>query len=112
MTLKMEKKEKRKSAQNKKILDKDQIKRQVIEILKKNDIKRAALFGSIVTDSMTEQSDIDILIEADPEMSLLDFVRIKLELEEKLLRSVDLVEFGTLKPQIQNSIHTENLILS
>lgn len=35
----------------------------VREILRKNGVKRAAFFGSIVRDEMTEESDIDILIE-------------------------------------------------
>ncbi|MFX1479108.1 MAG: nucleotidyltransferase domain-containing protein [Promethearchaeota archaeon] len=35
----------------------------MLNILKKHDVKRASLFGSKVLEEMTEQSDIDILIE-------------------------------------------------
>ncbi|MCX6676323.1 MAG: nucleotidyltransferase domain-containing protein [Methanothrix sp.] len=35
----------------------------VLEILQNNGIKRAAFFGSIVRGEMTDESDIDILVE-------------------------------------------------
>ncbi len=40
------------------------------EILRKNGVKQAAFFGSIVRDGMTEESDIDILIEFEGRRSL------------------------------------------
>jgi predicted nucleotidyltransferase len=44
----------------------------VLEILQKNGTRRAAFFGSIVRDEMTDESDIDILIEFEGRKSLLD----------------------------------------
>jgi len=37
----------------------DEYKDVILEILKKNDVKRDSLFGSIVREEMTNESDID-----------------------------------------------------
>jgi predicted nucleotidyltransferase len=49
-------------------------------------------------------SDIDILVEVGSGMSLLDFVGLKLEIEEALGRRVDLVEYSTIKPLLKERI--------
>jgi predicted nucleotidyltransferase len=66
------------------------------EILRKNGVKRAAFFGSIVRDEMTEESDIDILIEFEGRKSLLDLAHLKNELEDAVNRRVDLLTYKTL----------------
>ncbi|UEC42970.1 MAG: hypothetical protein METHAR1v1_990001, partial [Methanothrix sp.] len=43
---------------------------EILEILRKNEVKRAAFFGSIVRGEMDEESDIDILIEFEGRKSL------------------------------------------
>ncbi len=50
------------------------------------------------------QSDIDILVELTYPMSLLDFVGLKIELEDMLGKSVDLVEYKAIKPIIKDGI--------
>jgi predicted nucleotidyltransferase len=54
----------------------------------------------------TDESDVDILVELDDSYSLLDFIGIgrKLDLEEALNRSVDLVEYRALKPAFEKYI--------
>jgi len=81
-----------------------QLKEKLISILARHGVKRAALFGSCVRAEMGEDSDIDILVELDREMSLLDFIGLKLELEDAVGRKVDLVEYGALKPLLRDSI--------
>lgn len=82
----------------------DQIKAIAIPVLKKHKVKRAGLFGSIVTQKANENSDVDILVELTYPTSLLDFVGIKLELEDALHKKVDLVESQSIKPIIRDSI--------
>jgi uncharacterized protein with HEPN domain/predicted nucleotidyltransferase len=53
-----------------------------LDILQKNGIKRAAFFGSIVRGEMTDESDIDILVEFEGRKSLLDLAGLKLDLED------------------------------
>jgi len=56
----------------------EEIKRKILPILQHYGIKRGGLFGSCVKAEMREDSDIDILVEIESDISLLDFVGIKL----------------------------------
>lgn len=87
----------------------EQIKEQVLPILRRYGAKRAGLFGSLVREEMTEGSDIDILVELNKDLSLLDFIGIKLEIEERLGKKVDLVEYDTLKPLLKDRILKEEV---
>ena len=67
------------------------------------------MFGSVVRGEASERSDVDVLVELPPNLSLLDFVRIKIELEKVLERKVDLVEYAGLKPRIRERILSEEI---
>lgn len=62
-------------------------------------IGELALFGSVLREDFSPQSDIDVLItfEPDARWSLLDLVDMKDELEALLGRRVDLVTRGGLR---------------
>jgi predicted nucleotidyltransferase len=87
------------------------IKKKIIPILKRYGVKRAAIFGSFVRGKAKKNSDIDILVEIEKDISLLDFVGLKLEIEEALGRKVDLVEYSTLKPFIRERALKEQLLI-
>jgi predicted nucleotidyltransferase len=89
----------------------EEIKRKILPILERYGVKRAGLFGSCVRGEIKEDSDIDILVEIENDISLLDFVGIKLELEEALGRKVDLVEYNTIKPLLKERILREQMVL-
>ncbi len=74
-------------------------------------VKKAALFGSFVRREMKKNSDIDVLVEIEADISLLDFIELKQKLEETLGRKVDLVEYNTLKPLIKENILKEQVVL-
>ena len=59
---------------------------------KNHHIVKLALFGSVLTNQFSEKSDIDILIEFDPNHvpGLFSFVEMKEELSTNLGRDVDL----------------------
>lgn len=78
-----------------------------LEILQKNGIKRAAFFGSIVRGEMTDESDIDILVEFEGRKSLLDLASLKLDLEDALERRVDLLTYRSLHPMLKDRILEE-----
>ena len=73
-------------------------------MLRRHSITRAGVFGSIARGQATPESDVDILIELDRQASLLDFIGIKLDLEDVLGRSVDLVEYAAIKPRLRDRI--------
>lgn len=85
------------------------IKKQILPIFKKEKIKKAGIFGSYSRNEQSKSSDIDILIQAPASLSLIDLVRIKIKLEEKLKKSVDLVEYQTIKPQLKKQILSEEI---
>ncbi|HAG50697.1 MAG: hypothetical protein A2X87_01080 [Deltaproteobacteria bacterium GWC2_42_51] len=88
----------------------EEIKNKILPILKRYDIKRAGVFGSLVRGEAREDSDIDILVEIGrDDISLLDFVGIKLEMEEAIGRKVDLVEYSAIKPLIKKQILSEEV---
>ena len=89
----------------------EQIKRKILPILQRYGVKRVGLFGSCVRGQMTADSDIDILVEIERDISLLDFVGLKLEIEEALNRKVDLVEYNTIKPLLRERILNEQEII-
>lgn len=73
-------------------------------ILKRYNVKRAALFGSVVRGDGTPTSDIDMLIDPPPRFSLFDLAGLKVDLEDILQRTVDVVEYESIKPLIKDSI--------
>ncbi len=81
----------------------------ILPILQKHHITKAGIFGSFAKAEVNEDSDVDILVELGTEISLLDFVGIKLELEDMLQREVDLVEYQSLKPALREQILNEEI---
>lgn len=92
-------------------MKKDEIKTKVIEVLRKHEVKKAALFGSIVRGEVTEESDIDLLIEFEGRKSLLDLAGLKLELQELLRRRVDVLTYKSLHPLLKERILSEQEVI-
>jgi predicted nucleotidyltransferase len=59
--------------------------------------RRVRLFGSVARGEERPNSDIDLLVDFDPESSLFDLIRLTRELEGLLGRPVDVVSAGGLK---------------
>ena len=89
----------------------EEIKKKIIPILKRHGVTRAGIFGSVVRGEETKESDIDVLVEIESRMSLLDFVGLKLELEDALGKRVDLGEYSTIKPIIKAQILSEEVAI-
>ena len=82
----------------------EQIKKQVLPILKDADVKRAAFFGSYVTGDNSKTSDIDILVDLPRGKTLFDLVDLKMNLEGKLKKKVDVLTYEGIHPLIKDSI--------
>lgn len=88
----------------------EKIKSKIIKILRKNKVMKAGIFGSYARGDQKENSDIDILVEInDKNMSLLDFIELKLRLENILGKKIDLVEYKAIKPLIRERILNEEI---
>ena len=72
----------------------------------RNHIRKLSLFGSVLTPRFGPESDIDILVEFDPEKipTLFDVVGMEQELTQKLGRSVDLRTPGDLSRYFRDQV--------
>lgn len=77
-------------------------------ILQIHQIKRAELFGSVVTGNLQSTSDIDILVELPKAKRGLAYIEEKLDLQNELEsatgRAIDLVEYHLVKPALKKYI--------
>src|SRR5437016_4211801 len=64
----------------------------VAEFCRRNQIRRLALFGSVLTERFRPESDLDVLVEFEPggEPGLIGLARMQLDLEAVVGRPVDL----------------------
>lgn len=85
-----------------------QIAKIVVPILKKNKVSKAAVFGSYARGDVKKTSDVDLLVQPPRGMGL-QFVGLKLELEEKLGRKVDLLTYASISPYIKRHIMTDKV---
>ncbi|MBU0978301.1 MAG: nucleotidyltransferase domain-containing protein [Patescibacteria group bacterium] len=83
----------------------------VIPVLKSHGVLKASLFGSVARGEANKKSDVDFLVDLDDDKSLLDLVDLKLDLEEKLGRKVDIVEYAAIKPMLRNTIISEQKVI-
>jgi predicted nucleotidyltransferase len=72
----------------------DVSKEKIEAFCRRNQIREFSFFGSVLTDSFTSHSDLDVLVSFHPdlELSLVDLGRMREELKEIFGREVDLVE--------------------
>jgi len=89
----------------------ESIKKILIKVLMEHEVKKAALFGSIVRGETTKDSDIDLLIEFKGRKSLFDLAGLKLELQELLRRKVDVVTYKSLHPLLKERILSEEEVI-
>ncbi len=77
--------------------------------LKAAGVLRLSVFGSTARGDRRPDSDVDLLAAFDDSMriSLLDVAGFEIQLSEILGHAVDLVEEGTLKPRVQESVESE-----
>jgi predicted nucleotidyltransferase len=85
------------------------VREKIIDILRRNAVRRASFFGSIVRGEMTEDSDVDILVEFEGRKSLLDLAHLKNELEDKLNRQVDVLTYRSIHPLLRDRIMAEQV---
>ena len=86
-----------------------EIENKILPVLRKYHVRRASLFGSVVRGEMTEESDIDLLVELPETASLLDLAGLKIDIEELLGRNVDVLTYDSLHPLLRDRILNEQV---
>ncbi len=86
--------------------------RDIRDYFRDKPVVRAYLFGSRARDEGGRDSDIDILVELDYSRKIgLEFIGMKLDLEELLHGRVDLVSDGALSDRLRPAIDREKLLI-
>ena len=80
----------------------------IADFCRRNRIRRLALFGSVLRDDFRPDSDIDILVEFEPDARIgLRFFALEEELSEILGRKVDLNTPGFLSDYFRDEVLAE-----
>lgn len=75
-------------------------------------VLKAFLFGSFSRDEAKENSDVDLLIELDYSKHIgLGFVKMKIELEEKLHKKIDLVSTNAISNYIMPFVNSDKQLI-
>ncbi|OGL60090.1 MAG: nucleotidyltransferase [Candidatus Tectomicrobia bacterium RIFCSPLOWO2_12_FULL_69_37] len=85
----------------------DLLKRKREEILRaveRYGARNVRVFGSVARNEADEKSDIDLLIDPGPEMSLFTHAELEMELEELLGRKVHLISARGLRPRVRENV--------
>ena len=73
-------------------------KEEIAAFCRRNHIRRMALFGSVLRDDFTPESDVDVLVEFEPSQTPgLEFITMQDELAGILGRQVDMYTFGGIE---------------
>ena len=85
-------------------------KERLAEFCQRHRIRKLSFFGSILRDDFTADSDIDVLVEFEPEarVGLIRLAGIELELSELLGRKVDLNTPGFLSLYFREEVLKES----
>lgn len=83
----------------------------VLPVLKKYDVKRAAVFGSYARGEETKTSDVDMMVEFSGKKSLLDLVGLQQDLEETTGVKFDVSTFKAIHPLIKDQVYREQVAI-
>ena len=69
----------------------------LVTVLQNYNVIKCAVFGSFARGEQRADSDVDVLVELAPNTPGIEFFGLKLDLEDALGRSVDLITFRALE---------------
>lgn len=92
-------------------MSKYEIKNILREYLIDKGVEKASVFGSIARNDYTPNSDIDLILQLSKDKNLFDLAEIKIDLEEKFSRKVDILTFNSINPKLKEAILKEQEIL-
>jgi len=80
---------------------------EILAIAARHGARNVRVFGSVARGEAKPESDIDILVEMEPETSLMDHVTLMQDLEDLLERKVDVVSDRALHWYIRERVLAE-----
>ena len=73
---------------------------EIIEVARARGASRVRVFGSVARGDATAASDIDFLVDLEPDSNLLDLGGLLMDLQDLLQRDVDVVTERGLRPRV------------
>jgi predicted nucleotidyltransferase len=89
-------------------MDLQQKRDEIIQIAARHGARNLRLFGSVARGDDRAGSDVDLLVNMEPDRSLLDIVGLGQDLEELLERRVDVLTDASLHPALRERILAES----
>ncbi len=83
----------------------------LIKILRRNNVRRIAMFGSFAREDAGPESDVDLLVTFSERVGLLALVKLERELSEELDRKVDLLTENSISPYLRDIILSEQKVI-
>ncbi len=80
---------------------------EILRIAAKHGTRNVRVFGSVARGEVEEKSDIDLLVEMEPDRSLLDHAGLWLDLQDLLGCKVDVVSENGLRPCMRERVLKE-----
>ncbi|MCK9580327.1 MAG: nucleotidyltransferase family protein [Methanoregula sp.] len=80
---------------------------EILSLAQRRGARNVRIFGSVARHEARGDSDIDLLIDLDPERSLLDVGGLAMDLSQLLNRSVDVVTEAGLRDRIRSRVLSE-----
>lgn len=80
-------------------------------MLRRYGVSKAGLFGSVARGESGGDSDVDIVVEFKGEKSLLDLAGLKIDIEDRLGRRVDVLTYSSIHPLLRERILGEQKVL-
>ena len=77
---------------------------EIIEIARARGATRVRVFGSVARGEATESSDVDFLVDLEPDRSLFDLGGLLVDLRDLLHRNVDVVTERGLRPRVAERV--------
>jgi predicted nucleotidyltransferase len=86
----------------------EEITNRLMPVFEQNGVTKAILFGSYAKGTATEESDIDIVVDTEPEIKGLRFVEVIDKVFIALEKDVDLIQRKCIRPNGKTDVEVAN----
>ena len=85
--------------------------RRIKVVAARHGARNVRLFGSVARETADEASDVDLVVDLDPDRSLIDLAALEIDLERILGRRVDLATAGSLPARAKEAVLRDSVAL-
>ena len=89
----------------------DDIRNVIRQYIDEYGIRKVGIFGSYARGQARETSDIDLVFDFQKEFGMFGLSHLKLSLEERLGKSIDILEYSSIDPLLRESILKDTVVI-